>query len=154
MKKIVFSLLIMTVGFYSTQAQEVAIKAGATYSNASSVIDESFGYMFGATFIDGQLELTADFNYYMDNQSDQLYTPYAFNLDARYVLFTMSNGKYKIYPIGGVNISNFYSLEVGLNAGVGSRYQISPKLSIFGDAKYTFGTMDGASGTIGIQLRP
>ncbi len=152
MKKIVFSVLIVMISVFSTQAQEVAIKAGVTYSNASSVINESFGYMFGATFIEGNLELTGDFNYYMDNQGDQLYTPYAFNLDGRYIL--LNKGKFQMYPMLGINLSNFHGIEMGLNVGAGSRYTVSPKLSVFSDLKYTFGSMDGTSINLGIQLRP
>jgi len=138
----------------NAKSQEIALKAGVSYAATSTVIDESVGFMFGFTFIENKVELSADFNYYIDELGDQLYTPYAFNFDARYVTHQLFKGKLELFPIVGLNYSNIYFSEVGLNLGMGSRFDINKKLSVFSEYKYVFGNMDGSTFNIGIQVKP
>lgn len=154
MKSALLSFIIVIFAVVGVQAQEVALKAGVVYSNLSATIDESAGFMFGATFIENQLEISADFNYFLDEDLDQFFTPYAFNFNTRYVVAQLAKGKYEIYPMGGVGFSRIHSLEVAMNVGVGSRYELNKKMSIFGDFQYSFGAMDGVFLTIGLQLLP
>jgi hypothetical protein len=152
MKKVFLGLIFATLISASVQAQQVSINAGIAYSNAAAIIDNSIGIMYGFVFADNKVEIAGDFNYFFD-ESDNQYSPWSLNLDVRYV--TLDKGKYNLYPIIGLNMNQIYSLKsVGLNAGVGSRYALNKRLSVFADAKYSFGNMDGVFTSIGINLKP
>ena len=144
-------LLLISI---NAKSQEMALKAGVAYTSAATVVDESIGFMFGFTFIEKKVELSADFNYYIDEAGDQLYTPYAFNFDARYVTHQLFKERLDLFPIIGVNYSDIYFRELGLNLGLGSRFDINKKLSIFSELKYVFGNLDGTTYNIGIQIKP
>ena len=154
MKK-VLTLLTFTVLMSATMtAQQVSINAGLAYSNAATIIDNSIGVMYGFVFADNKVEIAGDFNYFFDEAKDGgQYSPWALNLDVRYV--TLDKGKYNLYPIVGVNMSQIYNLKsVGLNAGLGSRYAINKRIAVFLDAKYSTGYMDGMFVSMGINLKP
>lgn len=138
----------------ASQAQSVAIKTGVAYSNASSIVDESIGLMYGFSFVDKKIEIAADFNYYFKEAGfDRWQTPYAFNIDVHYTIF--ETPKYKAYPILGFNIASHYDFSsVGLNIGVGSYYQLDRNISVFSEGKYVLGVWDGAALNLGVRLTP
>lgn len=153
MKKLLFGLFFIALFSVSAQAQKVSINAGLAYSNAGSHIDESVGLMYGFVFSEDKVELAGDFNYYFDEAGDPNVSPWAFNVDVHYV--TLQKGKISVFPIIGMNVSQVYALtNVGLNMGLGSRYELNKRLAVFSNYKYVFGNMDASTFNIGINLKP
>ena len=153
MKKVLLGLIFTTFMSANMLAQEVSINAGLAYSNAATIIDNSVGVMYGFVFSDNKVEISGDFNYFFDEAESQRYSPWALNLDVRYV--TLDKGKYNLYPFVGVNMSQIYDVKsVGLNLGAGSRFAINKRIGVFLDAKYSFGHVDGAFVALGINLKP
>lgn len=133
-------------------SQVMVPKAGLAYTNASTISDEGFGAMFGFVFSQNKVQLSSDFNYYFDEVGENEFSPFALNLDIRYVAFNYKK-KFELFPIVGVNYSSIFTNEVGLNTGVGSTLEVSKFLKVFSEYKYVFGNMDGSTFSVGVQFQ-
>lgn len=133
-------------------SQVMTPRAGVSYTNATTFTDETVGAMFGFVYSHNHIQVSSDFNYYFDEIRDDEFTPFALNLDIRYVAYQYKK-KFDVFPIMGVNYANMYTKEIGLNLGVGSTLSINKYLKIFSEYKYVFGTMDGSNIALGVQFQ-
>jgi len=136
----------------SAFSQVVVPKVGFSYTNAGAITDESIGALFGFVYSHNKVQVASDFNYYFDEVGDGELSPFALNLDIRYVVFNYKK-KFDVFPIVGVNYSSIYKNEIGLNTGIGSTLTVGKYLNIFSEYKYVFGNMDGSTFSVGVQFK-
>ncbi len=148
--KIISFVFVAAAFSFSAKAQDSKVLGGLGLNYTSDI--GSVGITAkGVYMIDENWEGSAGFTYLFENN----YTNWSMlDLDGHYVF--SSDDKKAFYGLAGLNFTFWkfdysysygyyiddYSIngtEVGINLGAGGRFKITDDLSVFGEAKYTFG---------------
>jgi opacity protein-like surface antigen len=148
MKKIILLLF----AFFSFTAVNAQFSLGGGIGYATEIDNLNF-HVDGNYAFNEQWEGAATFTYYLTGESapgvDLSW--YGFDFNAHFNFSEYTGGK--IYALAGLNIMmvsvsfedttgmigdfSTSDSDIGLNIGVGTKYALNDKLSLFGEAKYT-----------------
>ncbi|WP_420575833.1 outer membrane protein [Ekhidna sp.] len=145
MKKLIFSVLLITVISFSSQAQKT-IGAGLAYGSEI----ENLGIGINAEFdLNDQIDISPSFIYYFKKNNVTLWE---LNGNINYI-FSSSGPTF--YGIAGLNITGVKvdagvfgdrsDSELGLNLGVGASFAQSGSVIPFAEAKYVLSNYDQLS---------
>ena len=145
MKKLIFSVLLVIVISFSSQAQKT-IGAGLAYGSEI----ENLGIGVNAEFdLNAQIDISPSFIYYFKKNNVTLWE---LNGNINYIF--SSNGP-TFYGIAGLNITGVKvdagvfgdrsDSELGLNLGVGASFAQSGSVIPFAEAKYVLSNYDQLS---------
>jgi opacity protein-like surface antigen len=145
-------IILILIAFFSFTTVNAQISLGGGLGYATEIDNLNF-HLDGNYAFNEKWEGAATFTYYLTGEEAAGFdlSWYGFDFNAHYNFSEYTNGK--IYGLAGLNIMmvsvsyddptgmigdiSTSDTDIGLNIGVGTKYALNEKLSLFGEAKYT-----------------
>ncbi len=136
-------LLVAFVSLAALESQAQARLGGAL--SYGSEIDAGGLMIDGEFFLNNKLAISPDLLFYFDGGVWEV------NGNANFIF--AGNKAISVYGVAGLNLTSFDGgSELGLNAGLGSNFDVGGRTKLFSEIKYIIGDLDQAVLSLGLKF--